>query len=338
MTGSHIDVDCSKCHIKEQKNNKQFQKFAGVKFKSCKNCHNDIHSGRFGNDCESCHNTNSFKKVNISSRFDHNKTNFPLIGKHKLVKCNNCHKGSLTNNLKHQQCYDCHEDYHKGEFIKNNIQTDCKYCHNEKGFSPSLFSIEKHSELKFQLVNAHSAIPCISCHLRKTEWKFRISGEKCIACHENIHTNKISTEFFDENNCESCHSTKYWNKPEFDHNRTEFKLAGRHIEASCSDCHFILEDGKINDQRFAELNQNCTQCHNDIHFGQFIDEGKELCNDCHTSENWQPTIFDHSETKFPLDGAHNNLDCFKCHKTITNDKIQYINYKFEDVTCKSCHL
>ncbi|MCB9208041.1 MAG: cytochrome C [Ignavibacteriales bacterium] len=337
LTGSHINVDCLKCHIKEERNSKPFQKFAGVKFNSCNNCHEDFHKGKFGNDCASCHNPNSFKEVNILSGFDHNKTNFPLIGKHNLVKCENCHKGSLTNKPKFQKCYDCHEDFHKGEFVKNNLQTDCKSCHNEQGFSPSTFTLEKHSETKFQLANAHSAIPCFSCHLKETEWKFRISSEKCIVCHENIHANKISAEFFDENKCESCHSTIAWQNVEFDHNRTEFKLAGKHTDASCSDCHFVFEGEKIQNQRFAELNLNCTQCHKDIHLGQFIEEGLELCNECHTSENWQPILFDHSETRFPLDGAHNKVDCSKCHKTITDGEVQYINYKIEDVTCKSCH-
>lgn len=337
LTGKHSKVECINCHKKELKKGKEFQHFAGIKFKSCVNCHKDEHKGNFGNDCKSCHNTNSFNQVDIKNGFNHSKTNFPLLGKHNKVKCKNCHKENYTKNIKYTKCYDCHEDYHKGEFVKNSIQTDCKQCHSEKGFSPSLFTIERHALTKFELKFAHEATPCFACHKKADNWKFRINGEKCIDCHKNIHENNISGKFFDKNKCETCHTLQSWKKINFDHNKTEFELAGKHKEASCSNCHFKNSEIGIATQKFKDLSKNCLECHTDIHNGQFISNEKELCENCHTFDNWKPTLFDHNKTKFALDGAHNKLNCSKCHKLVVDGELKYIQYKNEETTCKSCH-
>ncbi len=337
LTGSHIIVDCIKCHQKEIRNNKPFQKFADVKFKSCSNCHSDFHNGKFGNDCQSCHNTSSFHDVEILNGFNHSKTNFPLFGKHKKVKCENCHKGNLTNKPTFTKCYDCHEDYHKGEFVKNNIKSDCKECHTEMGFSPSTFTIEKHAKTKFELTYSHAATPCIVCHRTDNDWKFRLESEKCIDCHENIHGNEISEKYFDENKCETCHSSWSWKNVDFKHNKTDFQLLGKHKNVSCSDCHFVYNKDKVLNQRFSSLDQGCLQCHKDFHYGQFVENGKELCEHCHTFEDWNPVLFDHNNTRFSLNGAHKNLSCSKCHKEIEKGEVSYTNYKIKDVTCKSCH-
>lgn len=337
LVDAHLKVECINCHKIMTKNNKKFQNFSSVKFNSCADCHNDIHNGRFGNDCKSCHNTVSFSNINIGSSFDHSKTNFPLIGKHKYVKCENCHKGSLTNKPKYRKCYSCHEDYHKAEFVKNNIQTDCKECHTEQGFSPSTFTIDKHSETSFKLTYAHAATPCNACHLKDERWTFTLESKKCTNCHTNIHNNEISEKYFDESRCESCHTTMSWKKIDFDHSKTDFELRGKHSSASCSECHLIKDKNIIISQKFAQLNQNCIQCHTDIHMGQFIENEKELCKNCHTNDNWSPTLFDHNKTRFVLDGAHKNLKCSQCHISLKKGEAEYINYKIEDVTCKSCH-
>jgi len=337
LTGSHKKVDCSQCHNKEQRNGRLFKKFNGIKFSSCESCHKDVHRGKFGNDCKSCHNTESFKEVNITSKFNHSRTDFALIGKHKYVKCEMCHKNDLTKPIKHKKCINCHKDYHEGEFIKNNTVQDCKECHNEYGFSPSLFTIEQHSKTKFALNFAHTATPCTACHFEENKWYFKIDGSKCISCHANIHGNEISKEFFNEDMCESCHTVRTWNDLNFDHNKTEFKLTGKHENTNCSDCHFEYTDEKLIRQKFSGLNSNCTQCHNDIHFGQFIEEKEELCENCHTTTNWQPIIFNHSKTRFAIDGVHQKILCNECHKTVEKGNDTFVQYKIEDVRCISCH-
>src|SRR5256886_9244706 len=41
--------------------------------------------------CESCHTTGGWKKVNMSTPFDHSKTKYPLLGMHMQVGCGGCH-------------------------------------------------------------------------------------------------------------------------------------------------------------------------------------------------------------------------------------------------------
>jgi nitrate/TMAO reductase-like tetraheme cytochrome c subunit len=37
------------------------------------------------------------------------------------------------------------------------------------------------------------------------------------------------------------------------------------------------------------------------------------CENCHTIVSWRPAKFDHSQTRFPLTGAHTRTDCARCH-------------------------
>ncbi|MEE9432423.1 MAG: cytochrome C [Melioribacteraceae bacterium] len=337
LTGKHKEVDCNKCHTFEQRNNKRFQIFTGIKYQTCNSCHSDVHKGNFGTDCKSCHNTESFLKVSMSKNFNHSRTKFPLIGKHRTVSCKSCHKNSLSDKPKYKMCLDCHIDFHKGEFVNNNATSDCKDCHSEYGFSPSHFTLEKHNNTKFLLTGAHNAVACIDCHKVDDNWKFRISGETCITCHENVHANSISKKYFNENKCETCHVTTTWQEVKFEHTQTGFELIGKHKKTNCSSCHFDNEKLTSNEKQFVAVNSNCSSCHTDIHRGQFVEDGKELCIECHNFDNWEPTLFNHENTKFKIEGAHKQVQCFECHKPKDDEEGNYFYYKNEDVRCISCH-
>ena len=101
LKGQHKTVECKKCHEIGKLNGKDFQKFKGLQFTTCANCHKDIHDNQFGQNCTECHSEESFKTVKGISTFDHNKTNFKLAGKHQSLGCKTCHKVSLTAPLKH---------------------------------------------------------------------------------------------------------------------------------------------------------------------------------------------------------------------------------------------
>jgi len=38
------------------------------------------------------------------------------------------------------------------------------------------------------------------------------------------------------------------------------------------------------------------------------------CEGCHTIQAWRPATFDHNLTRFPLSGAHERVDCSRCHE------------------------
>ena len=336
LIGKHRDADCIKCHEKTQKDGHDFQEFAGVAFAGCINCHLDVQNNKFGNDCRKCHDEFSFQKVKSMESFNHDKTDYPLRGLHQVVDCKKCHKGSFTRAVLHRYCTDCHSDYHEGQFTTKEKTRDCSECHSVQGFSPANYTIEKHNLAGFKLEGAHLATPCFICHKPENKWIFNGLGTNCIDCHQNIHENYIPGKFMPENNCAFCHHVSSWAEIEFNHQNTSFELQGKHKQVSCRNCHFKEVDGEVK-QQFSNLANSCENCHPDVHFKQFAVEGINDCERCHWFENWKPEKFDHNKTRFIIDGEHAGVACIKCHKP-TDGLIQnYIIYKFEDISCASCH-
>jgi len=337
LRGQHAKVDCLKCHVKEKRDGKDFQRFSGIEFSNCTACHKDVHENKFGNDCRKCHSENSFHQVSGMNTFDHSKTDFLLKGKHETLDCKKCHKGSYTTPMKHNRCADCHSDFHNGQF-SNKILSDCKDCHTEKGFQGSTFTFEQHDKSNFKLEGAHAATPCLSCHKKTDEWIFSKMDTHCVACHENIHLNHIKDKFIPEGKCENCHTVFNWNKVTFDHKTTEFELKGRHAEKSCRDCHFKKGNDNQIVQKFAELKVNCEECHTDVHQKQFSTNGVTICTSCHGFENWKALSFNHNQTRFKLDGGHQGVECKKCHLENKSATLPFIQYKNTKMLCSSCHL
>jgi nitrate/TMAO reductase-like tetraheme cytochrome c subunit len=336
LTGLHLEVKCIECHPIENRNGKEFQRFKGVAFINCNSCHKDIHRGKFGNECQSCHVTSSFKNINKDA-INHDKTDFPLLGKHSLVLCSDCHKGSLSTKLKFQNCTDCHSDYHKGDFTVQDKLRDCLECHTVYGFQPSTFTIIDHNQSKFPLTGSHLAVPCQSCHYKNSEYHFKDIGLECINCHQNIHGNEISQKYMPKNNCSECHSTENWSKIKFDHDRTDFILLGKHLNLNCNSCHLYNTEDDEKGFKFSSLKSDCISCHKDIHFGQFSSGEVFNCERCHAFDNWKPVKFDHNRTEFVLEGAHLKLDCSRCHKQVEEKSNLFIRYKIKNFKCADCH-
>ncbi len=341
LTGAHVKVECLKCHVKEKLNGKDFQKFVGLQFKNCTPCHQDVHKGQFGSNCEKCHNVESFKTVSRNS-FDHSKTRYPLEGAHIRVACADCHGKDLLSKPKFAKCIDCHKDAHFGEFTVNNVLRDCKECHSIVSFKLTMYTIDEHNKTKFQLTGAHLAVVCQSCHYKEPlkEWHFKKIGLNCIDCHENVHGAEIKDKFMPNNDCTSCHNTDSWKKISFDHDRTKFRLTGKHKEVLCRNCHEQkTQAGKIS-FKFVSQKSDCISCHRDIHFGQFNYEktgDESVCENCHGFDNWKPVKFDHEKTKFSLKGAHEKVPCLSCHKEVNVNGNVYIKYRLEDFKCATCH-
>ena len=54
----------------------------------------------------------------------------------------------------------------------------------------------------------------------------------------------------------------------------------------------------------------CGACHKDPHRGAFAQD----CHACHNENGFRGAAFDHTRTKFPLQGKHRVLACASCHK------------------------
>jgi hypothetical protein len=337
LTGKHASVDCIKCHKVDMADGKKYQQFRDIQFASCTNCHQDPHQNQFGQDCRQCHNETSFQAVKGMNKFDHNKTGFPLEGKHIAVNCKACHKTSFTDPLKHNLCNNCHSDYHKKQFAKNGVSPDCSACHSVKGFTPSSYTVEKHNLGTFPLKGAHLALPCFECHKKQTTWNFRGIGINCKDCHTDIHQAFITAKYYPESNCAACHTNEKWSTVQFDHSATNYILSGSHAQVGCRSCHFRQDNtGKVM-QQFAGLTQYCSDCHADVHQRQFENKGTTDCSRCHASGIWKIKNFDHNKTAYKLDGQHAKVNCAGCHKNKTEGQTTYVLYKIKEAKCETCH-
>ena len=136
--------------------------------------------------CSVCHKTDGWNTIT----FDHNKTNFQLMGVHDRISCGACHRRKefdnnliIFNSLKND-CETCHNDIHHGQF-KSNGSSDCRRCHSYENWKPDKFN---HNETEFSLEGAHKNVSCEKCHPEVEEngitfTKFKIENYKCAACH-----------------------------------------------------------------------------------------------------------------------------------------------------------
>jgi hypothetical protein len=72
---------------------------------ACGSCHKDPHAGQLGQGCEDCHVADRWRLV----RFDHDRTAWPLRGKHFVTPCIKCHTGQRWVGLT-DECWDCHSN------------------------------------------------------------------------------------------------------------------------------------------------------------------------------------------------------------------------------------
>jgi hypothetical protein len=110
-----------------------------------------------------------------------------------------------------------------------------------------------------------------------------------------------------------------WTPAKFDHSLASFKLEGEHQEVPCVSCHI----NKV----YRGTPTDCYSCHKlqDAHDGQY---GQD-CAICHDPSSWDHVNFDHSNTQFPLTGAHAGLECQKCHSSG--------QFTGLSTACASCH-
>ncbi|MBI5056495.1 MAG: hypothetical protein HZB61_07775, partial [Nitrospirae bacterium] len=404
LTGKHTEAKCEGCHpVVQVKGNKEKDgkvykvlQFKPIKSGSCTDCHNDIHKSIRDNKCESCHSTKGWKE----QTFDHNNaklSDFKLEGSHSKVSCELCHpeeKTTVKTNGKqvekqvkkfkliaHALCNDCHFDIHKGQFKDKK----CDSCHTaQEKWKNTTFKHDSNEYKGFKLDGKHKEASCEKCHQRSetkfkefnksktaTAGKFKpVKSENCSDCHSDVHKE------LKDNKCESCHSTKGWKEQTFDHNNaklSDFKLEGSHSKVSCELCHpeekTIIKTNGIQVEKVIKkikpvAHALCSDCHFDIHQGQFKDK---KCDSCHTvQEKWKNITFKHDSNEykgFKLDGKHKEVACEKCHprsetpfkefnknKTAAVGKLKPIKYEkcndchfdvhkeqFKDKRCDSCH-
>lgn len=346
LQGAHTSVDCAKCHVRNLENGTVTQ-FVHMEFSSCRSCHAGPHKGKFKKECSQCHSVESWHRVQ-SSEFDHNATQFPLRGKHGVLRCEQCHpKNAKEKNpngefgfhlTRFSTCKDCHADAHARQFNSRNDKGECSACHTEKGFAGSTYSVTDHAASRFALTGAHASVSCLKCHLdgkvnAKSTNQF-LWNEKltCTTCHNDVHKGQFNKRM--TNGCETCHTTDAWEDVRFSHDSTRFPLKGKHAAVPCSQCH-RTRDGV---SQYVDVPKECDQCHEDRHGGQFALNRTTQCERCHVERSWKILLFDHNaHSRFNLTGKHETVACEKCHKETVIGNNRVTKYKPLEAACIDCH-
>ncbi|MFN7955168.1 MAG: cytochrome c3 family protein [bacterium] len=294
LADKHAGVACAKCH-------------ANGRFKDtpleCASCHKDPHKGQFRDTrgeaqaCSACHNAASWK----STRVDHDRTRFPLTGKHVAVTCAKCHANGRFEGTP-LDCASCHVDPHKGQFrTASGALEGCANCHDATSWTREKID---HARTRFPLTGGHADVACAKCH---AQGRFKDTPLACASCHSDPHQGQFKDARGAPQACSSCHDDLSWKTTRIDHATTRFPLAGKHAEVACAKCHA--------EGRFAGAPLDCASCHEDRHQGQFREVNGALtpCSACHGDSGWKPARIDHAKSRFPLTGKHVDVTCAKCH-------------------------
>ncbi len=279
---------------------------------SCDSCHRQMdivfaqsHVLSFGTDCLACH--DGVDKY--GDDFSHSGFAFQLNGRHSDVACTKCHLDARTvTDLQSapQDCFSCHSinDPHEGRFGQ-----DCAACHTPDGWKPAKFD---HNLADFKLEGEHAEVSCEKCHVNNA---YKGTPKDCYSCHsgDDEHNGQFGTD------CSVCHTPNDWEDATFDHNQTNFPLAGQHSNIACEKCH---QNGQ-----FKGVPANCVSCHAEpaYHAGMFSSN----CAECHTANNWS-AVYRGQHPGIADEGGsgvnHGNTSCRTCHTST-----------LRSATCTACH-
>ncbi|HPF36578.1 MAG TPA: hypothetical protein P5571_00690 [Candidatus Krumholzibacteria bacterium] len=336
LTGKHADTACDRCHapLDADAPVPGANRYQGVAHTSCTDCHQDHHAGRLGPNCTDCHTTASWAVAGAVG-FDHDRTRYPLRGRHAALACDRCHGGDRARPA-FDACIDCHRDQHDGAARGRPDLRRCDECHDVQGFRPSRYPFARHADSAFPLAGAHQAVACDQCHRRDagTAFALRLPHGDCTACHADPHGPAPEAG----RACTGCHGVESWRPATFDHASTGTVLTDAHARAACRACHA----GAAPDDapRFAATPTACAACHQDIHAGQFAaDDAPPACDRCHVTRDWFAERFDHErDSRFALRGGHERVACDRCHQPLEGPDARSLRFKPVATACEACHV
>ena len=378
LTGKHIDVACAKCHATAAGAQLELAvaHFRPLPHADCVTCHRDPHAGRMHGTCSSCHATSSFSAIG-GRNFSHDRTRFPLLGKHADVSCELCHAAypKHIDRPAFATCTSCHVDYHRGQAMVAGAAVDCAYCHNVAGFTPATFTVAQHARTAYPLVGKHAAVSCGSCHTRRLDARgarelvMRPAGNRCEACHADAPHGTQLIARGARGACTSCHTPIGWKPSTFgvrEHGALRFPLTGRHAFADCGSCHSAKRRGLPSFPAIRSLGSaqvalhldelTCDACHRDPHGGKYASTkagpAQGTCVTCHDTRSFHPSAVDatvHSRFAFALEGAHRAAPCVACHTNMAASQslgaslalspapLRPLVYTLPGATCATCH-
>jgi hypothetical protein len=314
LVGPHVTADCYDCHINASASLLNFGPL-GVE---CIDCHqanyasttapNHAQAG-YSTNCTDCHSMNSFT---WGAKIDH--SFFPLQLGH-AIDCKQCHTTGTFTKLP-AECISCHQANYNATTNPNHASlqfpTACDQCHSlNPGWQPASFN---HGT--FPLTLGHSNVDCSSCH---PNGSYTNTSSECVSCHQanynaTTNPNHINLQF--STDCNNCHNTNPgWKPAEYrEHDTKSFPIySGKHngTWSNCSECH-------TNPSNYAQF--TCIDCH-DHNQADMSSKHQQVsgyvynsiaCFECHPTGSAEGA-FNHSNSIFPLTGAHTTVECASCH-------------------------
>jgi hypothetical protein len=234
-------------------------------------------------------------------------------------ECSACHPAFWSGTSMRDRCLECHQSVAveletsgslHGSF---DVSLTCQDCHHEhRGPNAALTDFTNvefpHETVGFSLQEHHGPL-----------------GQKRFTCHA-CHT--LSVRVFDTSTCRACHLSRdmaahdkafglrclnchdgvdRFERGAFNHQRASFPLEGAHHLLACAECHQDANSIAV----LQSTPQDCAACHadRDAHAGRLGNR----CEDCHAPTTWDHATIDHDLTRYPLVGAHLQVDCEACH-------------------------
>jgi len=280
----------------------------------CDSCHFDEHRGQLGRECQKCHTETAWKPT---TGFDHQRSAFPLAGKHKDVGCAKCHATLADDRtpatafpkphaasfmqmkpLDFKTCESCHQDPHKGS-----LGPACASCHTEAGWK--IIKTDKdrstafHDKTRYPLRGGHVGVACRSCHGPFPGQPAKFKGlpfGACTDCHLDAHLGQLG----------ACRSNpdRAWRSaagPDARSEEEEYLAVLRRRATQQTAQPRPPGDGSGYCDRLLAVKAPAKVA---------------PCESCHTVNGFLPPRYEleqHQKTQFPLEGAHAVVACRGCH-------------------------
>jgi hypothetical protein len=352
LAGKHANVKCESCHTARFRVSpaaglsvlKTYTGWTGLE-QACAACHTDPHRGALGRDCQKCHGAEQWSAV---TGFSHQRTRYPLTGKHATTKCDACHLDSRLGlavdasgrpvprfrPLAFGECSACHKDPHAGR-----LGPRCAACHETAGFNVLNTATFDHERTHYPLRGAHRRTACDGCH----DFSGRPGAKRsprfaaCTDCHRDTHRG-TATLAGKPADCSACHTLDRFTPAQLtvdQHAATRYPLTGRHAAVRCADCHrrSAVDSQVAIRPAFAR----CRDCHrDDPHAGPVSRD----CRDCHDTRGFAPSTVDVSGhgAYFALEGAHRAVLCSDCHRELRGTWRPQTRLPLGAAkTCAGCH-
>ncbi|HUL75314.1 MAG TPA: hypothetical protein VLT86_19530 [Vicinamibacterales bacterium] len=213
FVGKHAALACDACHkpAAPARGSPPARAVTGLKATptACASCHEDVHLGQVGTECQSCHSASG--TTFAADRFSHDRASFHLTGAHQKVACEKCHKSEAAAFPAGRgtavrlaglgaTCASCHADVHLGQ-----VSQTCETCHSTNAFTVGRYAHQSPPSGFF--AGRHTTARCVDCHKPSTgdfpaghgtAVRFQVSAQ-CVACHTDVHKGALGQD------CARCH-------------------------------------------------------------------------------------------------------------------------------------